>query len=209
MSREPLHRRSIRLKGYDYTKPGGYFITLCTQYGACLFGDVADGKMVLNQFGKIVENEWLQTTDIRPYVELDEYCIMPDHFHGIIIIHDTVVGATRRVAPTENHSPTERAAQRVAPTENHSPTERAETVFIGGHYRPIQINHHETDQPVARNARCVVMAAQLLRTHEWFRINEYIRMNPVKWNEKRGGAPPPRKTIPQSNGRSGGSPPQW
>jgi REP element-mobilizing transposase RayT len=93
------HRRSIRLKGYDYTQPGAYFITVVTHDRQCLFGEIVDGEMRLNEFGEIVRAEWFQTAVVRPYVVLhpDEFVVMPNHAHGIIWIVD--VGATRRVAP--------------------------------------------------------------------------------------------------------------
>ena len=96
------HRRSIRLKGYDYTQPGAYFVTICTHERAHLFGRVVDGEMVLNAWGEIVRDEWFRTADIRANVELyaDEFVVMPNHVHGIIWIVETGVGATRQVAPT-------------------------------------------------------------------------------------------------------------
>ncbi|MCR4439467.1 MAG: transposase [bacterium] len=94
------HRRSIRLKGYDYTQPGAYFITIVTHDRTHLFGRVVDGVMRLNALGEMVREEWFKTARIRPYVPLraDEFVVMPNHIHGIIWIVD--VGATRRVAPT-------------------------------------------------------------------------------------------------------------
>jgi putative transposase len=65
------HRRSIRLKGYNYAQAGTYFVTVCTKNHECLFGDVVDGRMVLNAFGETIESEWLQTPEIRPNVELN------------------------------------------------------------------------------------------------------------------------------------------
>jgi len=105
---EKHHRRSVRLKGYDYTQPGAYFITICTHNRQCLFGKVEDGKMRLNMFGEIVWAEWFRTAQIRPYVQLNEseFVVMPNHVHGIIWIvnsptHDAdTVGARRRRAPT-------------------------------------------------------------------------------------------------------------
>jgi putative transposase len=109
------HRRSIRLKGYDYAQPGAYFVTLVTNQREEIFGEVAEGKMRLNPLGEIVREEWLKTAEIRSNLELhgDEYIIMPNHVHGIIRIVETqpvrathgsieskTVGATRRVAPT-------------------------------------------------------------------------------------------------------------
>lgn len=100
------HRRSIRLKGYDYTQPGAYFITICTQDRAHLFGEVVDREMRLNDAGRIVREEWFKTAQLRPYVRLDEneFVVMPNHVHGIIWIVDDV-GATRRVAPTTDAAP--------------------------------------------------------------------------------------------------------
>ena len=106
MNSQNHHRRSIRLKGYDYTRPGAYFVTICTYRREEIFGEVASGEMRLNPLGEIVREEWLKTAVIRTNVELheDELVIMPNHIHGIIWIIETVgatgVGATRRVAPT-------------------------------------------------------------------------------------------------------------
>jgi REP-associated tyrosine transposase len=76
------HRRSIRLKGYDYTQAGAYFITICSRHGQSLFGHIKNGKMNLNEWGRIVEQEWLQTAVLRPNVILDIFQIMPNHFHS-------------------------------------------------------------------------------------------------------------------------------
>jgi putative transposase len=81
-------RRSIRLKGYDYSQPGAYFVTICAHNNESIFGHVINGNMHLNEFGKIVEKEWLKTFDMRKILKLDIYVIMPNHFHGIIIIAD-------------------------------------------------------------------------------------------------------------------------
>jgi len=98
------HRRSIRLKGYDYTQPGAYFVTLVTNQREEIFGQVAEGEMRLNPLGEIIREEWLKTAEIRSTVEMheDEFVIMPNHVHGIIwIVKTQPIGATRRVAPTK------------------------------------------------------------------------------------------------------------
>lgn len=84
------NRRSIRLKGYDYSRAGAYFVTVCAQNRECLFGDVTDGQMVLNTAGKIVADEWMKSGEIRDEIELGEWVVMPDHFHGILVINDSV-----------------------------------------------------------------------------------------------------------------------
>jgi len=96
---EEHHRKSIRLKECDYGQVGGYFVTICTHERQCVFGEVVDGHMRLNEIGRIVEEEWRKTAEIRGNVELDVFVIMPNHSHGILIITDSAVGATRRVAP--------------------------------------------------------------------------------------------------------------
>lgn len=91
------HRRSIRLHGYDYTRYGVYFITICEVHRECLFGEGRDGKVRLNEFGEIVREEWLRTPTLRPYVHLEEFIVMPNHFHGILVVDHRAagVGATR------------------------------------------------------------------------------------------------------------------
>ena len=93
------HRQSIRLKGWDYSSPGIYFITICTCDHGDLFGDVENGVMMLNEFGKIVEYTWYDLTNHNPHVILDAFVVMPDHIHGIIIIHGGPAGAGSKPAP--------------------------------------------------------------------------------------------------------------
>ncbi len=80
------HRRSIRLKGYDYAQAGIYFLTLCAQNQTHLFGKIRNGKMELNTFGEIAQEEWIKTIEIRKNIALAEFIIMPNHIHGIIEI---------------------------------------------------------------------------------------------------------------------------
>jgi REP element-mobilizing transposase RayT len=83
---EKHHRRSIRLKGYDYAKEGLYFITINCKNKWPLFGKIEDEQMHLNTYGLIAHNEWLNTENIRTNCLLHEFIIMPDHMHGIIEI---------------------------------------------------------------------------------------------------------------------------
>ena len=98
----PLHsRKSIRLKGYDYSQTGAYFVTICAHNREILFGMVGNDKSQLNKFGQIVETEWLITAQIRENIELDEYAIMPNHFHGILLITDNGMGTALRAHTIE------------------------------------------------------------------------------------------------------------
>jgi REP element-mobilizing transposase RayT len=86
--RDKHRRRSIRLRGYDYGRAGAYFVTLCAHDRASLFGEIVDGVMRLNDLGRVVDSEWLKTPRMRPQVELDEYIVMPNHFHAILVVVD-------------------------------------------------------------------------------------------------------------------------
>ena len=91
------HRRSIRLQGYDYSQPGAYYFTIVTQERALLFGEIVDRVMTLNEAGKTVIKWWYELPKKFPNVKLGTFILMPNHFHGIIIIED--VGADQRVSP--------------------------------------------------------------------------------------------------------------
>ena len=80
------HRRSIRLKGYDYAQKGMYFITLCVQERECIFGTIFENRMFLNEIGQIVANEWVNTMNIRDNVIIHNFIVMPNHIHGIVEI---------------------------------------------------------------------------------------------------------------------------
>ncbi|MCW5204291.1 hypothetical protein VU11_07940 [Desulfobulbus sp. US2] len=78
----------IRLRNYDYARAWAYFVTICTQHRKCLFGEITNGVMRLNDAGNIDAREWMETARIRPAIELDEWTIIPNHFHGIVVILD-------------------------------------------------------------------------------------------------------------------------
>jgi|SRR3989339_268522 len=84
---QPNHnRKSIRLREYDYSSPGIYFVTICVHNKKYLFGKIIDGEMELNEFGKIIEQQWLLIPQRFNIIQLDKFIIMPNHLHGIIQI---------------------------------------------------------------------------------------------------------------------------
>ena len=99
-----LLRCSIRLKEYDYSQPGAYFITICTHQREHLFGEIVDGVMKLSEYGQIAQEEWQKIASIRSEIELGEFVIMPNHFHGIIWIVDG--RGTARCRGTARRAPT-------------------------------------------------------------------------------------------------------
>jgi len=171
--RHKNHRRSIRLKGYDYTQAGAYFVTICTKDRACLFGDVADGVMRLNQMGHIVRQCWLAIPDHFPHVLLDEFVVMPNHVHGILVImptHD--VGATH-ASPLQNDD---------TPTRPRGPQPRSVASIVGSFKSAAakRINEHRgtPGAPIwQRN-----YYEHIIRDDESLnRIRQYIAENPLHW----------------------------
>jgi REP element-mobilizing transposase RayT len=100
---ERHHRRSIRLRGYDYRAAGAYFITIVVQDRACLFGEVVEGAMCLNDAGQMVERWWLELNRRFPHVSTDAYVVMPNHFHGIVVIHSRPPDTTTTPDSTGAH----------------------------------------------------------------------------------------------------------
>jgi hypothetical protein len=92
---ERHHRRTIRLKGYDYSQPGAYFVTICIQDRAYLFGEIVDGEMRLNDAGRMVHGVWHDMPHHYRGVDIDAFVVMPNHIHGIIIL----VGAGPSACP--------------------------------------------------------------------------------------------------------------
>jgi putative transposase len=80
-------RRSIRLKGYDYSADGAYFITICVRDLECLLGEIHDGQMILNEYGAIVRDVWEDLPERVSDIDIDEYVVMPNHFHAIVLIN--------------------------------------------------------------------------------------------------------------------------
>jgi REP-associated tyrosine transposase len=102
---KPLEsRRSVRLMGFDYAEPGAYFVTIVTQERSCLFGEIIEGQMQVNRAGEAITRWWLELTRKFTTVETDEFIVMPNHCHGIIVIVDPTVGADLRVGPPNDRT---------------------------------------------------------------------------------------------------------
>jgi putative transposase len=171
------HRRSIRLRGYDYSQAGAYFITICTHNRECLFGEIVDGEMRLRPFGRIVTEQWNDIPSRFPVVAPDAFTVMPNHIHGIIVI----VGAPLAGAQSMTGGYT-RATARVAPT----------TGDIIGAYKSLCVHH--CLKWINLNASTLILG-QLWQRNYWEhiirnetelnRIREYIRNNPAQWESDR------------------------
>ena len=109
MSYDPIHhhRRSTRLLGYDYTQAGLYFVTVVTWQRECLLGEIEAAEVMLSPVGQVAHREWKRLRSRFPGLEVDEFVIMPNHIHGIVVIHDRrkgVVGAQQEIGAIEDNS---------------------------------------------------------------------------------------------------------
>jgi hypothetical protein len=156
------HRQSIRLKGYDYTSAGAYFVTLCTFQKHYLFGEIVDGEMALNELGSIIHFEWKWTEVVRPTIDMDMHIVMPNHLHGIVIFGNHVsstenvvdggVGGDNCFPPPLPPKPFwwRRGTQLCAPTSPET--------FFGIIYFAIQSHHDKTYQQFTQYTRHSSMA---------------------------------------------------
>ena len=190
------HRHSIRLKGYDYTQQGAYFVTICTHQRNCLFGEIVDGEMKLNTNGEIARGSWLSIPRHFQNVELDEFVIMPNHLHGIILIVNNaevefseVEGEALAILNDQNQQNLSR--QCFAPTVN-----TGETIKINGtkpqslaaiiqNYKSVstrQINRINKAQGSVIWQRNYY--EHIIRDEEALNnIRQYIFNNPINWVE--------------------------
>lgn len=174
------HRRqSVRLQGYDYSQVGMYFVTIVAQGRECLFGEITHNEMRLNGFGIIVRDEWLRTRELRPNIELDEFVVMPNHFHGIVVVNcrgtlhvpnidnDAGKGTLQRDHTVEQFG---------KPTSNSIPT--IMRLFKSVTTKRINEARNMSGQPVwQRN-----YYEHIIRDEESLnRIREYIANNPAQW----------------------------
>ena len=143
-------RRSIRLPQFDYSRQGAYFVTICTRDRVCLFGDIVDGEMRLNDFGKAAHEVWEQIVTHFPLVETDAWIVMPNHVHGVIFIAEPDTGASPNAGGT--------VGVEVAPQRPSGPE-----AFPWCNRRLLQIRCVETNQRIGTNPQCVGLATKLLR----------------------------------------------
>lgn len=165
------HRRSIRLQDYDYTQPGGYFITIVTHQRDCIFGTIANREMQLNSLGIIADECWRAIPEHFPNVELGAYVVMPNHVHGIIVIRSDASASERRG------------------TIYRAPTEQYQKPVIGSIPTIIRTYKAAVTRRIGRECNATGIwqrnyYERIIRNHEeWDRIHRYIESNPSRWAE--------------------------
>lgn len=178
------HRRSVRLRGYDYGKEGMYFITICTQNRVHFFGEVENGIMILNPFGEIAYRDWEKLPERWPHVELGAFQIMPNHMHGILLIHRPVSAVTNiETGTTIVAAPNDVVAPNTvnSPEYPFSKIQWATRPYLGqiiGAYKSTVstacLNYHKQNQPgvwLDKSGNVVLMNA-------WFEMSGHLTIFP-------------------------------
>lgn len=174
---------STRLQNWDYGWNALYFVTICTQNRECYFGDIRDGKMQLSDIGQIANKYWLAIPQHFPFVELDEFVVMPNHMHGIIVINKKNDGRdgnnnndveTPKLGVSAHNNPITTAA-----SKKWKPATLG--VIINQYKRIVTINARKMHNHFSWQSR---FHDHIIRNDNSFqRIRNYICENPKKWSD--------------------------
>jgi REP element-mobilizing transposase RayT len=161
------HRRSIRLKNYDYSQAGAYFVTICIQGRECLLGEVVDTSISLSQHGTIVEQVWHQIPQHFSSVTLDAAVIMPNHFHGIIVI-------------AEESLPIQQNSHGLVPKQNSKKPTLGQIVAYFK-YQSTKLINLTRNTPGAKFWQRNYYEHIIRSEASLIRLRTYIEQNPEKW----------------------------
>jgi len=161
------HRRSIRLKGYDYSRAGLYFVTICCQNRAHLFGGIINGKMALNDAGEMIEKLWNEIPNDFTDIYLHEYITMPNHIHGIIEIVSAQNAEINEIPVGADSISAHSISARNISGQNHD-KKRAEM-------------DSAPTTPMATTTGIKPGLSRIVQSFKRHTTIEYIKNNPIKW----------------------------
>ncbi|MFC1612958.1 transposase, partial [Patescibacteria group bacterium] len=153
-------RKRNRLQNYDYSQDGWCFVTICSQNREEFFGKIENDQMILNEYGKIVKNQWLWLGNQYNYVKLDEYIVMPNHFHGILVIYRR---DRSRPVPTSESGKIKSLSELIGAFKTTSSKIIHKNGFGNFAWQRSFYDHIIRDEKSLNN------------------IREYIKNNPMKW----------------------------
>ena len=160
-------RKQIRLKDYDYSQNGYYFITICTHNRLHLFGTVIDGKMVLNQYGEIVNKNLSVLSEYKNEIDVKSFCIMPNHIHFVLSV------CRERIVCVQNNDRTKMEIPKIIQQFKSSITKQCNLIDNGSGTHTMRSLQWQKSyyEHIIRNEQ------------EYQRIYDYIENNPQKWEE--------------------------
>lgn len=198
------HRRTIRLKGYDYSQAGLYFVTICCQDRICRFGKIVNHEMILNEFGTIAYNEWIKLHERFSNFELDVFQIMPNHMHGIILLNDDVARAPlagaqntgMQINHIQNANNKTNLESPSGQPKQHSPSGQPQGIVpanttVGnmvGAYKSLVFNacldnYKMKNETMGKLWHRNYYEHIIRNEKSYINISEYIINNPSKWND--------------------------
>jgi putative transposase len=178
------HRRSIRLKGYDYSQAGLYFITICCQDRACMYGEISNGQLKLNDAGKMVEKWYYELENKFPDVKCHAMIVMPNHFH-CILENVGAIGADTQVSPYRTGLPPNGDSDRDEPTCSSLShvVQWFKTMTTNEYIRGVKNSNW---QPFRGKLWQRNYYEHIIRNDQsYHRISKYIIDNPAKWMDKK------------------------
>jgi REP element-mobilizing transposase RayT len=200
------HRRSIRLGGYDYASEGAYFVTICTQDRACVFGTIGDGVIQANDAGRMVERWWNELPRAFADIETDAFVVMPNHVHGVVVL----VGADQRVCPDGDatHGADDRVDRggHIGPPLRNRPPRRASLPRIVQWFKTMTTNEYIRG---VRNRAWPAFRGRLWQRNYYEsiirdedslnRVRAYVSANPARWLTDRDNQNPIHGTERRPN----------
>ena len=185
-------RRAMRLRDYDYSQPGAYFVTICARHRKCLFGAITDGKMRLNEIGQIVVECWNHIQQHFPSVELGESVIMPNHFHGIISWGITEARAPQPLVGARSPRPSENintGRGEVPSSVDVNPTTRRVEVPSPSLGKIMAYFKYQSTKHINRHYNTPGTRVWQRNYHDHIirddpdlqRLRQYMQNNPMKW----------------------------
>ena len=170
-------RRAMRLRDYDYSQPGAYFVTICVQHRKCLLGTITHGKMRLNEIGQIVVKRWNRIPQHFPSVELYEYVIMPNHIHGIIAWDIAETRNPQPIVGARSPRPPENAANR----RGEVPSPSLGKIVAYFKYQSTKHINQRYDTPGTRIWQRNYYDHVIRDNIDLQRLRQYVQDNPMKW----------------------------
>jgi len=183
--------KSLRLERYDYSSEGSYFVTGVTRNRECVLGEVRENLTVLSAIGEVVLRCWLELPSVFPNVSLDEFQIMPDHFHGIVVLWKNRGNLINQIATDSDEIPTGIDADSFGPQTNWPLMKNPKPVLgkVLRHFKAkaTKTIHDDHDPFFGWQGR---FHDRIIRDEaELDRIRQYIRDNPLHWgiDREKGG----------------------
>ena len=188
---------SARARWWDYGDHAAYFVTICTVGREWYFGEVVNEEMVLSELGRVAESEWLKTLDKRPdmNLQLDEYKVMPNHFHAIVVIGENIFNRYNVVTQclaSDDMNDIAKETQSIASLQqnHHQPTKNRfapQSKNLGAMIRGYKsaVKSYATTNGLAFGWQPRFHDHIIRNDDEYRRIAEYIRTNPANWSQDR------------------------